>query len=70
MARNATMMPMMSGGRGTGRRLVAVLVALVLVAMALRDPVGAAHTVQRLAGWATDLVDALSTFGAALSSAS
>jgi hypothetical protein len=67
MARKATMMPMTSGRSGTGRRLLAALVALVLVALVLRDPVGAAHTVQRLAGWASDVIDALSTFGSALS---
>jgi hypothetical protein len=67
MARKATMMPMTSGGSGTGRRLLAALVALVLVALVLRDPVGAAHTVQRLASWASDVVDAISTFGSALS---
>jgi hypothetical protein len=67
MARNATMMPMTRGGSGTGRRLLAVLVALLALALVLRDPVGAAQTVQQLARWGSDVLDALSVFGAALS---
>ena len=71
MARRATTMPVIAGGgSGAGRRAVIVLIALVLLALVLRDPVGAAHTIQRLAGWAGDVVDALSTFGSALSGAS
>jgi hypothetical protein len=33
----------------------------------IRDPVGAAHTVQRLVGWAGEIVDAFGAFGSALS---
>jgi hypothetical protein len=61
-------MPVVAGGgSGIGQRLVTALIVLVLLALVLRDPVGAAHTVQRLAGWASDVVDALGTFGSALS---
>lgn len=67
MARRATMTPMMGGGTGTGGRLLVALVAIVLVALVLRDPAGAAHGVQRLAAWASYVLDALSTFGSALS---
>jgi hypothetical protein len=61
------MTPMVGGGGDTGRRVVTTLAVLLLLALVLRDPVGAAHTVQRLAGWASDVVDALGTFGSALS---
>jgi hypothetical protein len=69
MARRTTMMqPMINGGGGgTGRRVLTVLVVLVLVALVLRDPIGAAHTVQLLAEWAGDALDALGKFGSALS---
>ena len=71
MARRTTTMPVIAGGgSGTGRRAVIVLIAFVLLALVIRDPVAAAHTVQRLAGWAADIVDALSTFGSALSEVS
>lgn len=71
MARRTTTMPVIAGGgSGTGRRAAAVLIAVVLLALVIRDPVGAAHTVQRLAVWAGDIVDALSTFGSALAEAS
>jgi hypothetical protein len=66
MARKATMMPMAANG-GVGRRVLAALAAVVLLALVIRDPVGAAHTVQRLAAWASEALDALETFGAALS---
>jgi hypothetical protein len=69
MARKATMMPMASGG-GLGRRVVATLVGFVLLALVIRDPVGAAHTVQQLATWASEALDALEAFGAALSGTS
>jgi NAD(P)-dependent dehydrogenase (short-subunit alcohol dehydrogenase family) len=68
MARRSTTMPVITGGgSGIGRRVVTALVVLVLLALVLREPVGAAHAVQRLAGWAGDVVDALGTFGSALS---
>jgi hypothetical protein len=60
------MMPMTSG-TGTGRRLLIALVGIVVVALVIRDPDGAAHVVQRLAVGANELLDALSTFGSALS---
>jgi hypothetical protein len=71
MARRTTTMPLIAGGgSGAGRRAGTVLIALLLLALVIRDPIGAAHTVQRLAAWAGDLVDALGTFGSALSEAS
>jgi hypothetical protein len=69
MARRTAMMPMASGS-GLGRRVVGTLVVLGLLALVIRDPVGAAHTVQQLAGWATDALDSLEKFGAALSGTS
>lgn len=68
MARKATMMPMMNSGSGTGRRLLTMLVALVLLALVLRDPIGAARTVEQLAAWGGAALDAVTQFGAALSS--
>jgi hypothetical protein len=44
MARNNSMFPMPSG-RGPGRLIVG-LVLLALLVLALRDPVGTAHTVR------------------------
>lgn len=68
MTRRPTMMPMMSGGgSGTGRRFLITLGVLVVLALVLRDPVGSAHTLQRLAEWASNFLDALSAFGSALS---
>jgi hypothetical protein len=68
MARRTTTMPVVDGGgSGIGRRVVTALTVLVLLALVLRDPVGAAHAVQRLAGWAGEIIDALGTFGSALS---
>jgi hypothetical protein len=69
MARKATMMPM-AGGSGLGRRVVAALVGLALLALVIRDPVGAAHTVQQLAELAGEGFDALEAFGAALAGTS
>jgi hypothetical protein len=63
------MMPMTSG-TGTGRRLLVTLVAIVVVALVIRDPDGAAHVVQRLAAGASEVLDALTTFGSALSETS
>jgi hypothetical protein len=61
------MLPMVAGGGGTGRRIVGVLFMVGLIALVIRDPVGAAQTVQQLARWGSDFLDALSAFGAALS---
>jgi hypothetical protein len=69
MARKATMLPM-AGGSGLGRHVVATLVGLALLALVIRDPVGAAHTVQQLAAWAGEVLDALETFCAALAETS
>lgn len=66
MGRKTTMMPTMSGG-GTGRRLIAVLVAAGLLSLVLRDPIGAAHAVQQIAAWGSTVLDALSAFGSAVS---
>jgi hypothetical protein len=65
MARKATMMPMANGG-GTGRRVVVTLVVLTLVALVLRDPVGAAGTVEQVGEWFGVVVDSLARFGEAL----
>jgi hypothetical protein len=66
MSRKTAMMPMMSGG-GSGRRVVAALVGLVLLALMLRDPVSAAQVGKQVAAWVGEVLDALETFGAALS---
>lgn len=66
MGRKTTMMPTMSGG-GTGRRLIAVVVAVALLSLVLRDPIGAANAVQQMAVWGGAVLDALSTFGSAVS---
>lgn len=66
MNRKTAMMPMMSGG-GFGRRVVAALAGLVLLALVLRDPVGAAQAGKQAAAWVGEFLDALETFGAALS---
>ncbi|OZM79928.1 hypothetical protein CFP66_23275 [Pseudonocardia sp. MH-G8] len=70
MARKPAMMPMASSSSGAGRRFLALLAVCVGVALVLRDPIGAAHLVQRLADGAGDVVDALGRFGSALSRAS
>ncbi|MBP2340270.1 hypothetical protein JOF41_006448 [Saccharothrix coeruleofusca] len=59
--KNHTMMPI-TGGQG-GRKVVPLLVLLVLLALVLRDPVGAAHAAQRLGDWGGYVLDALGTFG-------
>lgn len=66
MGRKQTMMPTMSGS-GSGRRVVTILVGLVLLGLVIRDPVGAAHAVQHMTAWAGSVLDALTSFGSALS---
>lgn len=66
MGRKQTMMPTMSGGR-SGGRIITTLVLVGLLVLVLRDPVGAAHSVQQIAGWAGSVLDALTAFGSALS---
>jgi len=56
------MMPMTSGSGGGGRRVIGALVALVLLTLVVRDPVGAAHVTQQLAARATEALDALARF--------
>lgn len=65
--KNQTMMPLMNTGGGAGRRAVATLVAVVLLALLLRDPVAAASTVRQVWSWGGSVIDALSAFGSALS---
>jgi hypothetical protein len=65
MARKNTMMPM-STGRGPSR-FVAGLVAVVLLALAIHDPVGAAHTARSVFGWLGSMLDSLGAFGSAVS---
>lgn len=64
MSRRTTVMPTAGGAGG---RVVATLVALVLLTLVVRDPIGAAQTVRSLVGWAVDMVDKLSIFASALS---
>jgi hypothetical protein len=61
-----TMMPMASGG-GIGRKIVAWLVALTILAMVIHDPAGSARTIAGIVQWATGVISDLSTFGRALS---
>jgi hypothetical protein len=65
MARKTTMMPMTSGS-GAGSRVLTALVCLVLLALVIRDPVGAAEFVGRVGQLIDVALDALSVFGAAL----
>jgi hypothetical protein len=68
MARKTTMMPMVNGGTSdTGRRVVTALAMLVLLALVLRDPVGAAVAVEQVAAWGTTALDRLAQFVSALS---
>lgn len=60
------MMPTMPGS-GSGRRAISALVAVALLVLVLRDPVGAAHAVQQAARWGGAVLDALTSFGSALS---
>ena len=65
MARKSTMMPM-STGRGPGR-FIAGLIVVVLLALAIHDPVGAAHTARSIFGGFQHALDAFGQFGAAVS---
>lgn len=65
MGRKQAMMPM--AGRGSSRRVVTILVGLALLGLVIRDPAGAAHTVQQVATWADSVLSALTSFGSALS---
>lgn len=65
MSRRTAMMPMTGGGAGS--RVAGTLVALVLLTLVIRDPVGAAQTVHTLLGWAGTVIDGLVTFTSALS---
>jgi hypothetical protein len=67
MARKTTQMPLvMGGGGGAGRRLFMIVVGMVLFALILRDPVGAAQAVERVGTGAGAVLDALTRFAAAL----
>ena len=65
MARKNTMMPM-STGRGPGR-FVAGLVVVVLLALAIHAPVGAAHTARSIFSGIGHVLDAFGQFGLAVS---
>lgn len=67
MARKTTMAPMVGADGGLGRKIVTGLVVLAVLAMVIKDPAGSAHTVVAVLRWAGDVVEALSTFGQALS---
>ena len=67
MSRRTTMVPM-TGGGGSKFRPLLVLVALVGFALVLRDPVGAAGTIEQAGVWAASELDALARFGSALAS--
>ena len=67
MSRRTAMMPAMTTGGGIGGRVITTLVALALLTVVLRDPIGAAHTVHALLGWAGSVIDGLATFASALS---
>jgi hypothetical protein len=69
MARRATMLPMSgTSGGGLGFRVIGTVVGLVMFALLLRDPVGAAGAVEQACAWCAAALDALARFGAALSS--
>jgi hypothetical protein len=55
------------GRSGIGHRVAATLIGLVLVALVVRDPVGAAATVERIWAFSAHVLDALTQFGDALS---
>lgn len=65
MSRRTAIMPMTAGG--AGGRVAGTLVALALLTLVIRDPIGAAQTVHTLLGWAGDVIDGLATFASALS---
>lgn len=64
MSRRTAMMPMAGGG--AGGRVMGALVALALLTLVIRDPVGAAQMVRTLLGWAGTVIDGLATFASAL----
>lgn len=66
MAKKQTMMPTMGGG-GTGRKVLGTVVCLLLLGLILRDPIGAAHAAQQAGAWIGAVLDALTTFGKAVS---
>jgi hypothetical protein len=66
MAQKTNMIPMASGG-GLGRRVLGVLIALAILGMVIHDPAGSAETVVGIVQWVGNVIDALSTFGRALS---
>jgi hypothetical protein len=65
-----TMLPMPTESRsgGVGLRLIGGLAGLVLFALLLHDPIGAAGTVERIAAWFGAAIESLARFGEALSS--
>lgn len=62
------MMPTTGSAGSTGRRFLAALVGLVLLALIIRDPVGAAGFAEQLGAWSATALDALVRFGSALGS--
>lgn len=67
MARKTDLTSMLGTGSGIGRKIVMVLVGLVVLTLVIRNPVGSANTVVSVWQWASHVIDALSTFGQALS---
>jgi hypothetical protein len=61
-------MPTASGSGGAGLRMIGALVGLVLFALLLHDPVGAAGTVEQVAAWCGAAIESLARFGEVLSS--
>jgi hypothetical protein len=69
MARRTTMLPMPGTNRGgMGFRVIGTVVGLVMFALLLRDPIGAAGAVEQAGAWCAAALDALARFGTALSS--
>lgn len=66
MAKKQTMMPLPAGGR-TGRRLLVLLLVVTMVALIIRDPVGAATAVRQLATWGGAALDGFAAFAEAVS---
>jgi hypothetical protein len=69
MARKTTtMMPMPSMGAsgGTGRKVVAMLVFVVVIALVIKDPAGAAVVAQRIGTLIGSALDGLGSFATAL----
>lgn len=61
MARKQTMMPLSTNG-GTGRRVALTLAALVVLALVIRDPAGAAVIARQLATWGGAILDGVVAF--------